>query len=423
MNRLCRPSDWARQRFINTAVVELRQTILFHRKLWEYTVVCEALEDLGVLDGTRTGVGIGTGAEPLCFHFANRAAHVYACDLFGTAANWAEARMNIESAYNQSPFPYARERLEFRNMDMRNLEFPPSFADFIWSCSSVEHVQSVKELMAVFAGMARILTPGGYAAIVTEFNLGTESRYLPDLILFDEAVLRRIESETPLRLSGPLDLSIEDHPCNLPFQADYGIILPTSRHLPHLWVQRGDLLFTSVLLVFKNDPDLGPAQIVARPDPALVENYTSLSMEIRKRTKLEFPPVAHFTQAGEYVPGTRPAVVAGETQSGVLQYGPYAALPSGAYRVRIGLSIDAIFQAIASDFQICTVEIVASSGTQFRTVAQTGITAGIVPIGQELDLTLYFQSSGLELYEFRTTSHGSARVSYYGARLELIDCA
>jgi SAM-dependent methyltransferase len=417
VNRLLRPSDWNTPRFIATTLDELHQVVYFHRKLWEYVAIIHALEDFGLLDGTRNALGLGTGVEPLSFYLANHCAMVQAIDLFSESSQWQEARIAVESAYEQSPFPYARERLSFLNMDMRRLEIPSESVDFVWSCSSIEHVTNADEYVQLLQGAARVLRPGGYCVVTTEFNLAGEGNYMPDLVLSDIPLLERVTRETELRLTGPLDLHLEDHSYNVPFHSDYQTLLPYHRHLPHLWLQRGDLLFTSVLLAFRKDSTL-PALSVSRPlDPGLVARFQKIGNEVRRRIETRIEPDPELSRCG--VPnniGGRPCLQS-DGAAGFLAYGPYLALPAGTYCAHFLLRLDELGGRAGSS-AAARLDVFFSSGSVYKTLVQREIFTASFELGREVDVPLTFQSTGDGFFEFRVEVLGRVRVTYFGTRLQ-----
>src|SRR4051794_37913275 len=51
------------------------------RKGWEWTQCVYGLDQLGMLDGSKTALGVGAGRECLIFYFADRLASVVALDM------------------------------------------------------------------------------------------------------------------------------------------------------------------------------------------------------------------------------------------------------------------------------------------------------------------------------------------------------
>jgi SAM-dependent methyltransferase len=174
-----------------------------HRKAWEITYVSLLADHFGA--GGGSGLGLGVAHEELLFHFANVCQRVVGIDLYHSQ-HWEGAALSPQQVYDQAPFPYRRECLEVRHMDMRNLEFPAASFDFVWSISVIEHVAAIEELETVFAGIQRVLKPGGHAFLTTEWNVVPATpRYVPGLIVFDEPLLRHLLAKTPgLELLGPV---------------------------------------------------------------------------------------------------------------------------------------------------------------------------------------------------------------------------
>lgn len=165
-----------------------------HRRYWEWAQVAYGLDSLGVLENRSRGLGIGVGNEPLIFYFATRAGEIVAVDKY--RASWARDGQANPSMLREperfSPIPFPRERLRVLRMDALRLEFPDASFDFLWSVGSIEHFGSsipkhafrlacrslgMKKLAMRYdhmgasqtvREMARVLKPGGIAAITTE---------------------------------------------------------------------------------------------------------------------------------------------------------------------------------------------------------------------------------------------------------------
>ena len=175
------------------------------RKRWELCWLAQKFQELKLDDSKATLLGLGVGTEPLMYHFAHSARQVVATDLYNSESVWRESRSATETVASLSPFSYPRERLTVRDMDMRDIEFPADCFDVVWSCSSIEHMATLPELVHVFREIHRVLKPGGVALITTEFSLG-ERYFLPGVLsLWDKCALfgRSLQG---LTLSGPVDL-------------------------------------------------------------------------------------------------------------------------------------------------------------------------------------------------------------------------
>jgi len=150
-------------------------------------------------------LGLGVGTEPLIYHFAHLSEKVVATDLYGEGSVWDESRLTAERVRTANPFPYPRERLTVRNMDMRSIDYPASSFDLVWSCSSVEHVSTLSEFIQIFREIHRVLKPGGHALITTEFSLD-DPYFLPGVLSLWKDCAIFTDALEGLSLVGPVDL-------------------------------------------------------------------------------------------------------------------------------------------------------------------------------------------------------------------------
>lgn len=155
-----------------------------NRKVWEHLQVYRGLQELGLLHTASTALGLGVGRERIIYAFANVCGSVVASDLYHSP-NWQTAALSPEEVYEQSPFPYQRDRLLVKHMDMTRIEFPDHSFDFVWSCCAIEHVNGFEELHQVYREIHRVLKPGGIAALTTEYNATDRHSYEPNMLFTD----------------------------------------------------------------------------------------------------------------------------------------------------------------------------------------------------------------------------------------------
>ncbi|HEX4504243.1 MAG TPA: class I SAM-dependent methyltransferase [Alphaproteobacteria bacterium] len=186
---------------------------LFPRKQWEFDYIAQSARDCGLLTGDKNALGIAVGSEPLIFHFASHAQSVVATDLYSADTAWQTARTeDLQHILDASPFPYPRDRVSMRNADMRSLPFPDEQFDFCWSCSSVEHVGNIAEAVGVYDEIARVLKPGGYAILTTEFCVSPAPYVLPGVVALDPELFRCIVQGHPaLELVGDVDFTFDPY--------------------------------------------------------------------------------------------------------------------------------------------------------------------------------------------------------------------
>ena len=191
---------------------EDRALCLLPRKRWELCWLAQKHQEIHGSKSVPAMLGLGVGTEPLIYHFAHLGENVVATDRFDEGSVWDESRLTPERVRTANPFPYPRERLTVRNMDMRSIDYPASTFDVVWSCSSVEHVWTLTEFIQIFREIHRVLKPGGYALITTEFSLD-EPYFLPGVLsLWKDCALFTGPLEG-LSLVDPVDL---DHRGSVP---------------------------------------------------------------------------------------------------------------------------------------------------------------------------------------------------------------
>ena len=191
-----------------------------NRRTWEYIQVYNGLQALGLLNGRTRSLGLGVGAESLIYAFTNVCESVVATDLYNSQ-HWETAAMPIAEVYQKNLFPYRPDRLAVQHMDMTQIEFPDESFDFVWSCCSIEHVNSFSELHKVYQEIHRVLKPGGVAALTTEYNPCDQHSYEPNMLFTDRYWIDQwLTGDQPLITGFELidlpDLTIADAPENQP---------------------------------------------------------------------------------------------------------------------------------------------------------------------------------------------------------------
>ncbi len=162
---------------------ELAIAPIFHRKLWEYAFVLQALFDEGKLRAGNAGLGFGCGEEPVASYLAALEVDATVTDLDPAAAKgrgWMETGQHA-SALDQA---YKAElvtrdtfdrlvRLEYVDMNA----IPPHLGgrfDFCWSICAMEHLGTIERGLRFVENAMDTLKPGGVAIHTTEYNYLSE---------------------------------------------------------------------------------------------------------------------------------------------------------------------------------------------------------------------------------------------------------
>jgi SAM-dependent methyltransferase len=251
------------------------------RKVWEFAMLALFLADVGRLDDHTAVLGVGAGDERIAFWLANRVGRVVASDIYGKgsfAGREAEASM-LRDPSAHAPFPYREDRLEVRRADARRLPFEDGSFDVVYSLSSIEHFGLPAEVSEAARELARVLRPGGYAALATDcfvrrhpldsapadflVRLATLNRRYRRATLRRRAVVaevftpreldRLIVQPSGLELMQPLKLQLSPESWeNLTRVCNDGSTEPASgEKYPHVLLQASRSIFTSVMLVLR----------------------------------------------------------------------------------------------------------------------------------------------------------------------------
>ncbi len=160
----------------------MKETFQYHRKLWEYCYIAQALAERGKLRPGMRGLGFAVGTEPLASLFVSHGCEVLGTDLDLSAkgavdeGNWAgtgQYATGLE-AMNKRGICTPEElaaRASFRFVDMNHIPDDLTGFDFLWSSCAVEHVGSLELSKQAVMNMMRCLKPGGVAVHTTEFNV------------------------------------------------------------------------------------------------------------------------------------------------------------------------------------------------------------------------------------------------------------
>lgn len=231
---------------------QLHEPWCYHRKLWEYGYICQALYERGMLAHGKRGLGFAVGREPLPALFARFGCDVLATDLgagdertrsWAQTNQWADGtdRLNDRGICHAGDF---KRRVTFRPVDMNSIPDDLREFDFTWSSCSFEHCGSLELGMRFMQQQMACLRPGGIAVHTTEFNLSSNSTTAKtgDTVIFRrrdvEAIVRQLRADG--HTVEPLNLSLGSDRVNRV------IDLPPYRQEPHLRLRLGWWVTTSI---------------------------------------------------------------------------------------------------------------------------------------------------------------------------------
>ena len=223
VSQVCRHATLDSETFRNWAVV-LQEPWRAHRKLWELAFIAQALEERGMLEPKRRGLGFAVGTEKLPAFFASRGCWITATDLpaedkrnkpWAATGQWAGTLELLNAAGLCADYDF-RKRVEYRPVDMNKIPIDLTGYDFTWSTCSFEHCGSLNLGLRFLERQMDCLRPGGIAVHTTEFNLSSNNDTLTDnrCVIYRlrdiEAVCQRLVDQG--HRVEPLDIDPGNHP-------------------------------------------------------------------------------------------------------------------------------------------------------------------------------------------------------------------
>ncbi len=236
---------------------ELKTPVLFHRKLWEFGYVLQAIHENGHLRVGAHGLGFGCGQEPLPSYFAARDLSITMTDLHpeeSAALGWAatgQHAASLERGFQSHLVARAQyeRNVTLRHVDMNKIPDDLCAFDFCWSICALEHLGSIKLGLDFIENAMNALRPGGLAVHTTEFNFLNDNETVDNwpTVLFQRKHF--IEIAERLRDQGhkvaELDFDVGHEPLDKfidipPFIHDW------SEYMRRIWGERGDHIKLSV---------------------------------------------------------------------------------------------------------------------------------------------------------------------------------
>lgn len=212
-------SDWAAG-----WCAELKVPLVFHRKLWEFAFVLQALFEHGKLAEGMRGVGFGCGEEPIASYLASRGCQVLVTDLpprDRKSGGWADGGQHatrLEKAFFADIVAETvfRQNVALEYVDMNAIPDSLRNFDFCWSICALEHLGSIQKGLSFIERSIATLKSGGVAVHTTEFNYLNDKETIDnwDTVLFQRRHFQGLRER--LMAKGhtvlPLDFNIGSKP-------------------------------------------------------------------------------------------------------------------------------------------------------------------------------------------------------------------
>ena len=160
------------------------EPVIYHRKLWEWVYITQALYERNLLQRGKKGVVFGVGEKCTPDLFASFGCEILATDLGASdavAQGWMESEQNVGGdikKLNQYHFCSSEEfdaRVSYRDVDMNNIPDDIKDYDFCWSSCALEHLGSLQKGLDFIKNSLKTIKSGGVAVHTTEYNLASDT--------------------------------------------------------------------------------------------------------------------------------------------------------------------------------------------------------------------------------------------------------
>lgn len=157
---------------------QLQVPVVFHRKLWEFTYLLQAIWERGLLVEGSRALGFGCGVEPVPSYLASKGIDVTVTDLAPEASadlGWTTTNQHTASIDHAFKPDLVTRELFDRHVRLSYVDMnaiPPDLQgyDFCWSICALEHLGSIAKGLDFIENSLATLKPGGVAVHTTEFN-------------------------------------------------------------------------------------------------------------------------------------------------------------------------------------------------------------------------------------------------------------
>ena len=159
-----------------------RHPVIYHRKLWEWVYIAQALYERGLLAQGKKGLAFGVGEECTPDLFASFGCEILATDLGADqamATGWIQDGQNAGgnvSKLNKYKFCSEKDfwdKVSYRDVDMNNIPDDIREYDYCWSACALEHLGGLQKGIDFIKNSLNTLKSGGIAIHTTEYNLSS----------------------------------------------------------------------------------------------------------------------------------------------------------------------------------------------------------------------------------------------------------
>lgn len=261
-SKICDAADWFDPEIKFIIENELREPARFHRKQWEFATIFLTLQKYGLLNYQKVGLSLGGGNERVLYSIANHIKKLFVTDLYDDKTSWDCARTDDPDEFikTSKPFSVDDTKIQALRMDMRKLDFSDNAFDFCYSSCAIEHIGDKLDFLQHFNEVNRVLKAGGIYVLTTELQFGEKT--IPDQnnFIFTIDYISDLISNSDLDFVSDVNAELTENIINYPypsniknlaFSGNDNLSEKIIEQFPHLILLRGNVPFTSVLLILR----------------------------------------------------------------------------------------------------------------------------------------------------------------------------
>ena len=261
-SKICDAAYWFDSESKLVIEKELREPARFHRKQWEFAIIFLTLKKYGLLNNQNIGLSLGGGNERVLYSIANHVKKLIVTDLYDENTSWDCARTTDPDDFIKSskPFPVDDENLQAMRMDMRYLDFEDNTFDFCYSSCAIEHIGEYQDFLQHLNEVNRVLKVGGIYVLTTELQFGEKTVPDPNNYIFSKEYISKLISESDIDIVSDINTELTNNQINYPFPSNLRNLSFLGKdyineklfdQFPHVLLMRGNVPFTSALLILR----------------------------------------------------------------------------------------------------------------------------------------------------------------------------
>lgn len=261
-SKICDAADWFDPEIKLIIENELKEPARFHRKQWEFAMIFLTLQKFGLLKNQKVGLSLGGGNERVLYSIANHIKKLFVTDLYEDKTSWDCARTNDPDEFIKAskPFPVDDTKIQALRMDMRNLDFADNTFDFCYSSCAIEHIGDKSDFLQHFNEVNRVLKAGGIYVLTTELQFGDKTIPDENNFIFNKDYISDLIANSDLDFVSDVKVELTENTINYPYPSNIkNLVFSGNDNLsqkiieqfPHLILLRGNIPFTSVLLILR----------------------------------------------------------------------------------------------------------------------------------------------------------------------------